>query len=103
MPGREHCVYSYRLCGRRDKHQSRKTKHLLLIYPSPPAHGLDLIICERERYSLTPGALLPARTELAEAVPSMFRKGWEPRLSFGQEREAFRLVPRGMVCLAQYV
>lgn len=35
---------------------------------------------------------MPARTELAEAAPSMMRKGWEPRLRFGQEREAFRLV-----------
>lgn len=92
VPGREHCVCTYRLCKRRDKHQSRKTKHLLLIHLSPPAHGLDLIICERERYSLTLRALLPARTELAEAAPSMMRKGWEPRLRFGQEREAFRLV-----------
>lgn len=39
VPGREHCVDSYRLCERRDKLQSRKTKHLLLIHPSPPAHG----------------------------------------------------------------
>lgn len=53
VPGREHCVYSYRLCKCRDKHQSRKTKHLLLIHSSPPAHELHLIICERERYSLT--------------------------------------------------
>lgn len=49
---------------------------------------------------------MPARTELAEAVPatsSVIPEGWEPRLSFGQEREAFRLVLRGMVCQPQYV
>lgn len=104
VPVGEHCVYSYRLCKRRDKHQRRKTKHLLLIHPCLPAHGLHLIICERKRYSLTLQSSLASRTGAGRgcALPDVKGMGTQAWLWTG--KRSLQPCPKrnglpGSVCL----